>query len=328
MSPPTPISPLGLGWRPLTLQDAPSLHALIRASEQHDHVPFATSLDEVRNELEDPEVDLPSDSIAGFEADGTLACFGAIRMRGQVTRRRAIQQNGTVRPDLRRRGLGTLLMDWTEARAGERLAAVSDDLPSFLEAWSESTWADRRALFEGRGYEPIRYYDDMRRPLSEPIPDAPLPAGLRFERWTPELDDALREAHNEAFHDHWGSEPLTAEAWRHQLSGSPMFRPALTFGVMDGDQVAGYCMAYHSPEDALVTGRLEGWLGQIGVRRPWRGRGVASSVMCHVMREMAAAGLEYACLDVDSENPSGAVGLYTRLGFEKVERFIRWAKPA
>jgi ribosomal protein S18 acetylase RimI-like enzyme len=168
----------------------------------------------------------------------------------------------------------------------------------------------------------------MRRPLSEPIPDAPLAAGLRFMLWAPDTDELFRQSHNDAFRDHWGSEPLPPDMWRHHVSGSQHFRPDLSWGVFEGDDLVGYCTGYHAPEDAQATGRLEGWLGQIGVRRAWRGKGVASAVMCHVMRAMAEAGMDDACLDVDSENPSGAVGLYTRLGFQRVERWIRWAKAA
>ncbi|HEV6955547.1 MAG TPA: GNAT family N-acetyltransferase, partial [Promicromonospora sp.] len=36
------------------------------------------------------------------------------------------------------------------------------------------------------------------------------------------------------------------------------------------------------------------------------------------MRAFAADGMQYASLDVDTENPSGAHGLYASLGYEKV----------
>lgn len=328
MTQPLPEPVLGVAWRALRQDDAEALHTLVRNSQRVDATPFISSLEEIRQQMTDPQDDLSADSVAGVLPDGTLAAYGTVHMRSLATRRRAAHQDGTVRPDLRRRGLGTAVMRWTEARARERLAGFADGLPRVLEAWSNQRWEGHRALFGAQGYRPIRYYDDMRRPLAEPIPEAALPTGLHFELWTPELDEAFRQAHNESFVDHWGSEPLSAEAWGHQFIGSPYFRPDLTHGVFEGVELVGYCMSYHSPDDTQVTGRAEGWLGQIGVRRAWRSRGVATSVMCHVMRAMSAAGLDYASLDVDSENPSGAVGLYTRLGFRTDERWVRWAKPA
>ena len=318
----------GVIWRPLRIDDVEALHALIRASEIADGVPFVTSLEEAGRQLADPESHLASDTTAAVLPDGRLVAWGASRVRAEATRRRALGQDGTVHPEFRRRGLGSHVLAWTERRGRERNRGIGDNVPAFLEAWSHEGWDDRRILFELHDYRPIRYYDDMRRPLGEPVPEAPLPAGLRFVPWSPDLDESFRAAHNDAFRDHWGSEAMTPQMWRYHFSGSQHFRGDLTYGVVEGDRLIGYCMAYHAPEDAALTGRLEGRLGQIGVRRDSRGRGVASAVMCHVMRAMADAGLDEAGLDVDSENPSGAVGLYGRLGFHRLHRWIRWAKPA
>jgi mycothiol synthase len=329
MSPPLPpaeVAGLVLDWRPLTMADDQALHALIRASEMVDAPHWVSSVEEVRHYMHDPEIELPTDSLGGFLGDGRLACWAAVKVRRHVRRRRAAGLWGGVHPELRRRGLGAAVLRWSEERGRERLATFHDRVPRFLEAWSDERWLDRRALFTANGYEPIRYYHEMRRPLSEPIPAVELAAGLRFETWRSGLDDELRLAHNEAFSDHWGSEPLTTESWHSQFVGSPNFRRDLTLCVLDGDQIAGYCLSYHAPHEAEVTGHADGWLGQIGVRRPWRKRGVATAIICRVMSLMAEAGLDRAALGVDSDNQSGALRLYERLGFFTEHREIRWAK--
>jgi len=38
--------------------------------------------------------------------------------------------------------------------------------------------------------------------------------------------------------------------------------------------------------------------------------------------------LDYAMLGVDTENPTGALKLYQRLGFVPVKRFVNFEKPA
>jgi len=63
------------------------------------------------------------------------------------------------------------------------------------------------------------------------------------------------------------------------------------------------------------------------VRRLWRKCGVASALMCQSMRAMKADGLDYATLGVDTQNPTGALGLYERLGFVAVKRMINFEKP-
>jgi mycothiol synthase len=328
MSTALPQDVAGISWRPLTLDDVSVLHELVRAIEIVDEAPLVTSLDEIRQLMSDPDIELVDDSLGGFTADGGLACFGAAQLRGLAPGRRAASLAGGVHPDHRRRGLGRTVLHWSEERGRERLAGQRDEVPHFLEVWSYEQSDDRRRLFSASGFEPIRYYEEMRRPLDSSIPDLPLPAGLRLEAWSSQRDDAIRRAHNEAFTDHWGSSPLSRESWVQRFVGSPHFRPDLTWCVLDGDEVAAYCLSYHSPDDTQVAGLREAWLGQIGVRRAWRRRGLASALVCHVMRLMAQAGLERAGLQVDSDNPTGAGALYRRLGFVTSQREIRWAKPA
>ena len=63
-----------------------------------------------------------------------------------------------------------------------------------------------------------------------------------------------------------------------------------------------------------------GWLEHISVRRPWRRRGLARAISAMAMRRVRDAGMEDAMLGVDSENPTGALGLYEDLGFEVFSR--------
>jgi len=66
----------------------------------------------------------------------------------------------------------------------------------------------------------------------------------------------------------------------------------------------------------------------VGTLREWRGRGLATALMVRVMRLMRDAGMQDAKLDVDTENQTGAMGLYERLGFRPEHRSIRWARQA
>ena len=328
MRPPHPPPIEGVTWRPLEQTDVPALHALIRAVEVADDQPTVTTAEEMEKNLDDPNLDLATDSLAGWAPDGSLACFGAARGRQNALRRRFVWMDGHVHPEWRRRGLGSAVLGWTEARGRARLAADPSDVPAFLEGWSDERLVDRKALFEKHAFAPTRWYVEMRRPLDEPLLARELPEGLTIVPWSAERDEDFREAHNSAFLDHWGSEPLTAEEWRHHSSGSPLFRGDLTLAVTDGRRIVSYVTAYHSDSDSQATGRRDGWLGQVGTLREWRAKGVASALMIRVMHAMAAAGMTHANLDVDSDNPTGAVGIYERLGFRPDLRYVRWAKEA
>jgi ribosomal protein S18 acetylase RimI-like enzyme len=76
----------------------------------------------------------------------------------------------------------------------------------------------------------------------------------------------------------------------------------------------------------VSRGFSEGYTDLLGVRREFRGRGIARALLADAMRRFAAAGLDKASLDVDSENPSGALALYTKMGYVAVNRSLAWDK--
>jgi ribosomal protein S18 acetylase RimI-like enzyme len=88
----------------------------------------------------------------------------------------------------------------------------------------------------------------------------------------------------------------------------------------DGPEIAGYVLAY----DDAIAGRV--YVGQVGVRQPWRRRGLATAMLSHVMRAAGGVGRTSAALDVDAANPTGAVGVYERVGFETVSRMVTYSR--
>ena len=137
----------------------------------------------------------------------------------------------------------------------------------------------------------------------------------------------MRLAHNAAFRDHWGSEPRDEEAWGFVVN-DPQARPDLSGVVLDRSTgtVAGYQLATHDVEAALTRGFREGYTELLGVRREFRGRGIAQVLLADAMRRFAAAGMDVASLDVDSENPTGALALYIKMGYVAVNRSMAWDK--
>jgi ribosomal protein S18 acetylase RimI-like enzyme len=199
-------------------------------------------------------------------------------------------------------------------------------LPRLLRSFIQDTLRDRIERLERHDYRPVRYFYRMRRDLHQPIPDRPLPDSLTLRTFSPELSRPVLDALNEAFRDHWSFEPVSEEDWQMFFLDRSSFRPDLTFVAMDGGEVAGLSFNTISPEENTRHGIDEGWVAELAVRRPWRRRGVASALLCETMRAFKAEGLDYATLGVDTENLSGALGLYEGLGFVAVRRFIAFEK--
>jgi ribosomal protein S18 acetylase RimI-like enzyme len=100
---------------------------------------------------------------------------------------------------------------------------------------------------------------------------------------------------------------------------SEEFRGDLTRIAFDGDEIAAYVLAYDN-----VEGRE--YLGQVGTRRPWRKRGVASALISASLMAAVADGKSSASLGVDADSMTGAVGVYERLGFEVKHKFVSYRR--
>ncbi|MDX6278952.1 MAG: mycothiol synthase [Kribbellaceae bacterium] len=218
---------------------------------------------------------------------------------------------GGIHPEHRRQGIGRPLFEWATRRALQSSGTVD------IEVHNSGT----RVLALVYGYKVTRYYHSMQRPYAEPIA-AQLAEGFQLIPFAFEYDEPLRLAHNEIFADHWGVEPKTEDDWKTWFTGYRGFRPAFSRVVLDGDRIAAYALAYEYPADTEATGVRELWIGQVGTRREYRGRGLASAVMADVLRLGEEAGFERAGLNVDAESPTGAGRLYERLGFRTVHSKI------
>ena len=312
-----PPAALGLTWRPLHRGDGDALFALLAAIEDAERPPYRTDRDEVDEKFDGAWKDLERDSLGGFDADGVLRAFGLAEVRpGDSTTVRAFLDGG-VHPELRGRGVGRALLAWQVGRGRQKLVASGKDLPARIGVFTDDDAAATRRLLARAGFAPRRYYRAMRRDLALPLPTVELDAGLRVVPWSPDLDEHVRLAHNDAFRDHWGSEPATPESW---TAGRAKFAPSWSFVVLDETAaeplVAGYALSGRYEQDWPVLGYTAGYTETLGVRRAYRGRRLAPALLTASMAAFRADGMQYAELDVDTENPSGAHGLYARLGYE------------
>ena len=104
------------------------------------------------------------------------------------------------------------------------------------------------------------------------------------------------------------------------------FRPELSFMVMDGAELVGLSVNKVRDAENAAKGIKEGWIQSLGVRRAWRRQGIASALICASMHAFKAAGLEFAGLTVDTDNTTGALRIYERLGFTVITRIVSVAK--
>jgi len=211
-------------WRALSLADAAAVTALVAAAEEVDRTGEHYDESDIAEEMGDPTIDLARDTLAAVAPDGALlgycVAFGTRAVR-DVDR---IRLFGTVRPDARRRGLGRRLVDWAGDRAAQLHREVHPDVPGEALLQVPDTVPTAAALARAAGYQPVRWWYDMRRDLSAPLPAVPpVPAGLALVPYRAERDEDQRLAHGDAFAGHWGSTPPDRQRWEQWFTGSRAF---------------------------------------------------------------------------------------------------------
>ncbi|HEU4512894.1 MAG TPA: GNAT family N-acetyltransferase [Nocardioidaceae bacterium] len=313
--------------RPLTTDDIPDWNRLLGEIEKADRTGEHYNEADLVEEMENPDIELGKD-IVGAYLDDELVGFFSVYPRA-VDGHLKFHLDGGVRPELRGQGIGTALAEAMRRRADEVHAEKHPAAEALMTLRGLSGNDGQTGLMRHIGLEPERWSFVMRADLSRELEAPPrLPDGLELRRYDDEVDAAMREAHNEAFLDHPNFTPWTEVMWKQWVSGSRNFRPHLSLVVLDRAS-PGVVVAYlqSNEYDAYFeqTGRREAYVGKVGTRREYRGRGLAGLLLRHALQEYKSAGYDEASLDVDSENPTGALGIYERAGFEVESRWTDYA---
>jgi mycothiol synthase len=283
--------------------DAAAVIDLIRAEEfEMAGEAGQTERDHLRNDWS--ALDLERD-VWLVEHDGRLAACVALATEARPL---AI---GCVHPELRGRGIGALLVDLVEKEACER-GLPKLQIPVFA--------ADERArdLLQGRGYREVRRSYRMAIELDVPPKPPEWPAGFAVAPIEASEVDRFHVALDEAFAEEWGHEPEHGVDWA-SIRTRRHPDQSLWFAVKESDEIAAAAVADEE-------GGADGWVSAIGVREPWRRRGLGHALLLHCFRELHARGKRRIALGVDAENPTGATRLYERAGMRIVRNIVFFEK--
>ena len=234
----------------------------------------------------------------------------------------------TVHPGHRGHGLGELLLELCESRAADAAGRAVDAAGRAVDAaggavdaagraaggaatnlgvWTHEDDTARRALYERHGFRYVRTFLRLDVDLAEAPAAAVWPLGIAARRFRRRRDEAaVHAASEEAFRDHWRPDSMDLDEWLAFRFERPDLDLDLWWVAWDGEEVAGSLLAFESP--------LGGYIDTLSVRRPWRGRGLGRALLLEAFAELRRRGLPRAYLGVDSENPTGAMGLYESVG--------------
>ena len=142
--------------------------------------------------------------------------------------------------------------------------------------------------------------------LDGPPPEPIWPDGAVVSTFVPGEEEILHAVTEEAFADHWGHVPHSLDDWQRTVFGRDWRDPSLVYLVQARDEVVA------AEVNAVRFG--VGWIGTLGVLKPWRGRGLGRALLVLAFSELHRRSEHRIGLAVDAGNETGATHLYESTG--------------
>ncbi|HET8846928.1 MAG TPA: GNAT family N-acetyltransferase [Ktedonobacteraceae bacterium] len=218
-----------------------------------------------------------------------------------------------IRPAYTGLGLYEYLLELATERAHAFIPEAPADARVSLGAYTFEKNVEAHRALENAGFAHVRSDWLLQIDMDQPPPEPTWPEGLELRPYTPEMLYSIYQADNEAFQDHWGHTTFEFEIWQAWNNKRESFDPSLWFIVFDGDEIAGLAICAYEQSVA--------WVGELGVRRLWRHRGLGLALLYHAFGEFYRRGTRRVVLNADSQNLTGAIRLYTRAGMRPVEQY-------
>ncbi len=227
-----------------------------------------------------------------------------------------------VHPEYRRRGIGRTLVE----KAFESLKARGMDT---VQAWIQDDRPKCKRLCESLGFKLIRVFSTMRRNL-ERIPSGIgecADVGLRIMQLDdPEDVRLLWKLENEAFQEDFDFRPQTLEELEHELREKPWCDIMdYYFAVLKGEPI-GFTGVGIDSRFVKHRGTRRGYVLTIGVLKPARRQGIGTALILRGMKTLKSQGMAEVELGVDDSNPTKAIELYKKVGFQTVRKDLTYLK--
>jgi len=299
--------PAGYVLRPARPDEAAAIAALICAADSADGAEPDTETSDILSFWREFD---PTMSALVVEADSKVVAYADV-----VADPASTHIDGYVHPEVRGRGLGAGLL-----RAAEDLATAGGRTELPLRATIISGAEDAMRLLEQEGYGYLRSFFRMAIELGAAPPEPAWRPGIEVRQYVSGPDDELmHETLQDAFQDHWDFQPRSLEDFvRTQAQDEQLVPTASFIATAEGD-TAG----------AVLSKRRfgAGLIGSLGVRPPWRRRGLGQALLLHAFGSFYGLGERSIKLGVDAESTTGATRLYERVGMEVEVRYDTYERP-
>jgi GNAT superfamily N-acetyltransferase len=294
--------PEGYAERPLSLDDAAAVAAVMAAAELADTGEAAIEEADIVGDWSVPSYDVAARTVGVVGPTGDLVAYAEVAGgdRGDAA----------VHPDHRGLGLGTALAHWMQQRAKEDGSTVIG-MP--VPAGSPG---DR--LLEQLGYR-VRWTSwVLALPEGAVIPERPLPEDYAVREATPADHEACWRVIEDAFLEWSDRDRTPLEDWLARITGRPTYSSWNLRVVTDpAGEVVGACVIY------LTEDGTEGYVDKVATRSDHRGRGLAQALLADAFAVARAHGATRSTLATDTR--TGALALYEKLGMVPASTWVNRA---
>jgi ribosomal protein S18 acetylase RimI-like enzyme len=305
-------------FRPATVDDLAAVMDMIHAGEVFDEGYVRTPIDAELSSWAYSAFDLATDSLAAWDG---ARCLGIAEVYDMRPEHVFFSVYLNARPADRDGDVPERLVEFIEGRLDRfaELAAPGLRVAGFTVA-QRAGWT-LAPTFTTRGWLAARHNWSMAIELTEPLSEPNWPDGIAVRVGTEADAEEVYRLEQEVFADHFAFVPMSYDDWR-RFQDSYASTPDMWLLAYDGAELVGTALnTRERPEDPDL-----GYIGNLGVRRSHRGRGIALALLHASFRQLAELGAKRVKLDVDSENLTGATRLYQRAGMQVVEQRTTYAK--
>ena len=290
-------------------EDVGALLEMLRTCDLAERGIIRTTESELREMWEFPGHDPARDAWLVIAPGGQIAAFAFVGHIAPISR---LFLDLRVHPDYTGQGLYDYLLELSLEHARTFIHEAQEGVRVSLDVGFVEKNTEMRQAAERAGLKHVRSNWLMQIDMDEPPAQPVWPEGIELRPFSPDLLHAVYEADNEAFRDHWGRVPIDFETWQLFSYKREDFDSTLWFLAFAGEEIAGFALCSYELGEA--------WVGELGVRRPWRRKGLGLAFLHHAFGEFYRRGIRKVVLNVDSQNLTGATRLYTRAGMRAVEQ--------
>lgn len=290
--------PNGYEVRPATRADAEAITEMFVEQEVRLSGEAESSPEDLYDDWSGPGFEMERDTWVVTSGDEVVGYAGIVKTVPPAT----FAAYGGVRPSHMGRGVGTFLFEAVEERVVQK-----GDGSGIVRQWIDANDKVGIGILMGRGYGFVRRFWRMDLPLDGDHP-APEPIeGITIRPFQKGVDErAAHDVNEAAFAEHWGFSPKTYEQAAVSRWDAEWFRADLSLVAEADGRMVAICINGTRFDDGFVE--------DLGVIKEYRGRGIGETLLLQSFHNFKELGLKRASLNVDSDNSSGAMRLYERVG--------------